>query len=391
MINIDNKKDCCGCTACASACPKGAINMIEDEMGFKYPQIDFNLCVDCSLCDRICVFTKSKITHPVYADYPIAYAARHKNLSEIETSRSGATFIALTNYVFLRGGVVYGVGYGEHFRAVHKRALNKMQVQEFKGSKYVQSDLEGIFPLVKKDLKAGKFVLVSGTPCQLSGLKSYVGKLLLENLLLVDIVCHGVPSPKVWDDYLTYLEHKHNAKIVKVDFRDKSELGWKAHVESIQFENSTSKLYSKVYTDLFYEHVMLRPSCSNCRYTTIYRESDVTLADFWGWQKSVPHFNIDDKGCSLVLVNSPKGNIVFQEANHDLNVIEVNLDNCMQHNLQNSSIFSSKVALFEKRYLKSGFAYVLQHQKSNRRTKKVQRVFRLPLTALRKIFKWFCR
>lgn len=192
MIEITQKEKCCGCTACASICPHQAITMNPDSMGFLYPKVNKNLCTDCGLCERVCAF------HPNYdisqnLSQPIAYGVRHKKMSEIESSRSGAAFIALSDWILNQNGVIYGAGYTDHFRVVHKRATTSAERNEFKGSKYVQSDLTGIFPLIKEDLKNGKIVLFSGTPCQTAGLKSYIPKRLQENLYLIDIICHGVP------------------------------------------------------------------------------------------------------------------------------------------------------------------------------------------------------
>lgn len=236
MIKIENLEDCCGCTACESICPHDAISMKPDAMGFLYPTTDPSKCIGCGLCEKVCAFNENYDTS-FNLPQPDAYAARHKNMEEVETSRSGAAFIAISDYILKQGGVVYGAGYTEHFRVVHKRATTKEERDEFKGSKYVQSDLTGIFRQVKKDLKDGMIVLFSGTPCQTSGLASYIGKRLRENLYLVDIVCHGVPSPSLWKDYIAYLERKKGAEICWVNFRDKQQFGWAAHHETFKFVN----------------------------------------------------------------------------------------------------------------------------------------------------------
>ena len=224
MININNPADCCGCTACASICSHNAIEMQPDTLGFLYPVVDTNKCVNCGLCDNVCAFNDN-YDKSLNLSKPIAYGARHKNMNEVATSRSGAAFIAISDYVLNSGGVVYGAGFTDHFRVVHKRAITKEQRNEFKGSKYVQSDLTGVFRKVKKDLRAGLTVLFSGTPCQTAGLTSYVGTKLRNNLFLVDIVCHGVPSPYIWRDYLNYLENQKGAEIVHADFREKEKNG----------------------------------------------------------------------------------------------------------------------------------------------------------------------
>lgn len=235
MIQINNPDDCCGCTACVSICAYNAITMQPDAMGFLYPLVDKSKCVDCGLCEKVCAFNDN-YDKSLNIFQPEAYGARHKIMSEVETSRSGAAFIAISDYILEHGGVVYGAGYKEHFRVCHKRATTKEERDEFKGSKYVQSDLTGIFRNVKQDLKDGFVVLFSGTPCQTAGLNSYIGKKFRENLFLVDIVCHGVPAPYIWRDFIKYLEEKQGDEIVWVNFRDKQMFGWKAHNETFKFK-----------------------------------------------------------------------------------------------------------------------------------------------------------
>lgn len=236
MIDIIDKHDCCGCTACASICAHDAITMKPDALGFLYPEVDTTKCVECGLCDKVCAFNDN-YDRSLNLPEPEAYGARHKDMKEVETSRSGAAFIAISDWILAHGGVVYGAGYTDHFRVVHKRATNKDERGEFKGSKYVQSDLTGVFRQVKQDLKDGLIVLFSGTPCQTAGLNSYIGKKLRENLYLVDIVCHGVPSPYIWRDYIAYLEKQQGDEIVWVNFRDKQKFGWRDHHESFKFKN----------------------------------------------------------------------------------------------------------------------------------------------------------
>lgn len=236
MIQITDKAKCCGCTACASICVHDAITMQPDALGFLYPVVDKDKCIDCGLCENVCAFNEH-YDKSLNLQQPLAYAARHKDMHEVETSCSGAAFIAISDWILKQGGVVYGAGYADHFRVVHKRATNQEERNEFKGSKYVQSDLNSIFRQVKQDLREGLIVLFSGTPCQTAGLAAYIGKRLRDKLYLVDIVCHGVPSPYLWRDYLAYLENKHGARICLVNFRDKQKHGWKAHCETFKFRN----------------------------------------------------------------------------------------------------------------------------------------------------------
>lgn len=358
MIEITDKSQCCGCTACASICPHNAIVMQPDAMGFLYPIVNVENCVNCGLCEKVCAFHKN---YDIRLNFPIpeAYAARHKNIDEVETSRSGAAFIAISDWILEHDGVVYGAGYIDHFKVVHKRATTKEERNEFKGSKYVQSDLSNIFQQVKQDLKEGKTVLFSGTPCQTSGLNSYVGKMLREKLFLVDIVCHGVPSPYIWRDYIAYLEMKYNDKICQVNFRNKEDFGWAAHRETYNFSH-TGKKEETIFTKMFFRHIMCRKSCAVCPFTNIHRPSDITIADFWGWEKTDTEINKDDKGVSLILVNTVKGKILFEHIKKHLITIQAKIENCLQPNLQHPFTENPDRDLFEQDYAKYGLRYVLR-------------------------------
>lgn len=355
MIEIKNPADCCGCTACASICAHDAITMKPDALGFLYPEVDKDKCVNCGLCEKVCAFN-DHYDKSLNLEKPLAYGARHKDMNEVETSRSGAAFIAISDYILEQGGVVYGAGYTDHFRVVHKRATTKEERDEFKGSKYVQSDMTGVFRQVKKDLRDGLTVLFSGTPCQTSGLNSYVGKRLRENLFLVDIVCHGVPSPYMWRDYIAYLEKKQGSPIVWVNFRDKQKYGWAAHHETFKFKNGGGKMS---FTYLFYKHIMFRKSCGNCHFTNIKRPSDITIADFWGWENTDSAFNADNKGVSLVLLNTGKGRKLFDAVQDRMNTIPAELDKCLQPNMQHPSEMHPQSEKFFSDYTRKGFKYVM--------------------------------
>lgn len=359
MIHITDPADCCGCTACASICAHDAITMQPDCMGFLYPTVNTTLCTDCGLCETVCAFNEHYDTS-LNLPQPEAYAARHKSMKEVETSRSGAAFIAISDWILQQGGSVYGAGYTEHFRVVHKRATTREERDEFKGSKYVQSDMGKVFRQVKQDLKNGMIVLFSGTPCQTSGLNAYIGKKLREKLYLVDIVCHGVPAPYLWRDYLSYLEKKQKAKICWVNFRDKQEFGWKAHKETFKFIKFFGGGKKMSFTFLFYQHIMFRPSCGKCHFTNTKRPSDITIADFWGWEKTDPDINADNKGVSLVLCNTEKGRQLFKEVKYDMYVIPAKLENCMQPNLQYPTTIHPKRDKFEQDYIQKGFTYVMK-------------------------------
>ncbi len=350
-----HKDDCCGCTLCSEVCPKQAITMEPDVMGFLYPKVNDDLCIDCGKCLKYCSF-RSDYRTPYAFEKPVAYGGRHKNLAEVEKSQSGAAFVVLSDYVLSVGGVVYGVGYKDFFRAAHKKATNAQERDEFRGSKYVQSDMTGILRLVKQDLEDGRKVMFSGTPCQVAAVASFIGEGELRcNLYLMDIVCHGVPGPYMWRDYLEYLQKKEKQKITAVNFRNKRYKGWRSHVESFTFAYT----YTYTYTYLFYSHINLRYSCGNCPYTSFRRTSDITVADFWGVEKSkAARLGEDNRGCSLFLVNTEKGKCWFEKIKGEIDYIPVGLDECLQPQLQRPSLLHKKRDEFEKDFAAYGFAYV---------------------------------
>ena len=358
MLQLDDAADCCGCTACESVCPKDAISMKPDALGFLYPEVDMERCVDCGLCEKVCAFNDRYDTS-LNLPEPKTYGARHRDMREVETSRSGGAFIAISDRILERGGVVYGVGFGEHFRVMHKRATTKQERDVFKGSKYVQSDLSGIFRQVKADLKAGKEVLFSGTPCQAAGLASYIGKGLRDRLFLVDIVCHGTPGPKVWEEYLKYWEKKGDSKIVSICFRDKARFGWRAHRERLEYENG-KLVGGNNYSYLFYTDKINRHSCAKCHFSNTRRVGDITIADFWGWEKTNAEFNKDDKGVSLLLVNTENGERMFDAVKGEMRIFPARLEDCIQPNMRKPSTPSAERMAFERDFAEKGMGYVLR-------------------------------
>ena len=353
MIKIEDPKKCCGCTACASICPRNAISMEPDTLGFLYPQVDDTKCVNCGLCEKVCQFTDHYDRTNLFSE-PKAYAARHKDINEVALSRSGAVFAAVSDWILSQNGAVYGAGYVDHFRVAHKRATTKSQRDGLRGSKYVQSDLTGIFHQIKNDLKSENVVLFSGTPCQIAGLKGFLRK-DYDNLYLMDIVCHGVPGPFIWRDYLSYVEKKNNGIVESFNFRDKSELGWSWHKESFFLKNKKQKVYSFDYAKIIAANIILRKSCSQCPFTNVQRPADITIGDFWGWDRVDSEINKDDKGVSLVFVNSEKGSKIFDAIKDVLTYIPAKVSDCLQPNLQGPSTMHPKREPFEKYYAKYGF------------------------------------
>lgn len=258
---------------------------------------------------------------------PKVYAVKHKDEEIRAASRSGGIFTALSDLILADGGIVYGCVLTENFTAVHIRAESIAERNRMRGSKYIQSKLGDTFKNVQEDLEDGKSVLFSGTSCQVAGLKQFLKK-EYNNLFCVDIVCHGVPSTAVWKSYLHWQEQKNNGKAVKVDFRNKKDFGWHDHVETIEFENGKSAS-SRVFRNLFYGHMILRPSCYECPYKSVMHPGDITIADYWGIEKAAPEFD-DNNGVSLVLVNNEAGENAFERVKNKLAWKQTELKDSMQ-------------------------------------------------------------
>lgn len=264
---------------------------------------------------------------------PKVYAVKHKNIEIRMASRSGGIFTAISDKVLNEGGLVYGCVMTEDFEVVHIRADNVEDRNRMRGSKYVQSNIGNIFLEVQEDLLHGKSVLFSGTSCQVAGLKGFLGK-EHKNLICVDIVCHGVPSPLVWQKYKEWQEIR-NGICISVDFRNKKDYGWASHFESLTMKKRNGRhknVDSKVYTNIFYGHSTLRPCCYRCPYKSIKHPGDITIADYWGIDKAAPGFN-DNKGVSLVLVNNELGLKMFDRAKSEIDYQETKLESSIQRPL----------------------------------------------------------
>ena len=241
-------------------------------------------------------------------DTPKTYAAKHINLNERMKSQSGGAFAAFSSYVIEHNGVVYGCILDSSLNAVHVRAESLEERDKMRGSKYVQSSMRDCFKEVKNDLKNGRIVLFSGTSCQIAGLNSYLNN-KYDNLLTIDIICHGVPSPLIWQKYIKWQELRKKSKVLHADFRNKRDFGWRKHIETLYFENkkyTNNNLYSK----LFYNHSFLRPSCYKCPYKSIIHPGNITIGDYWGIETIAPDFD-DNKGTSIILINDDKGDKWF--------------------------------------------------------------------------------
>lgn len=352
MIDYKNKDYCCGCSACEEICPVQAIKMHPDALGFLYPELNEDICIKCNLCSNVCPFENGVEEGKIRA----TYAARHNSVIEVKSSRSGAVFVALSDAILKSGGVIYGAGYGDFFRVKHKRASSKDDCAEFKGSKYSQSDIRGVFALIEKDLKDGLSVLFSGTPCQCAAVRRVIKDRYKSRLFLVDFVCHGVTSPAFWKDFLKWVEKETRHKIRSVDFRDKNYFGWDGlHKESFLLDNGRKYIAPYIY----YSDMHMRPSCAECPFSSLSRVSDVTMGDMWGCSTVCPEMNQDNNGCSLVIVNTEKGSSLFQQASPYLTIRPLDISQCIQSNLVKPTERSRNADMFYLDYKERGFDYIL--------------------------------
>lgn len=354
MISIREKSSCCGCTSCANICPRHAIKMKPDVLGFVYPSVDENLCVNCELCNKVCQFKKE------YRDYSegfdlIAYAFRLSEESELMKSQSGGAFFAIASRIIRDKGVVYGVGFNNALNVQHKRITNIEQLDEIRFSKYVQSELGSVYSMILADLKAGNIVLFSGTACQVAGLKSFLPSSYYKHLITIDIVCHGVPSPAIWRDYLKYMQEKHHSHVIETCFRDKN-FGWNTNQQRFVFSNGDVK-YGQTSNYLYFRGYTIRESCYVCPFTNLRRVSDITLGDFWGWHNISDEFN-DEKGISLLLVNSSIGANLIDEIAQSNFIQKCRIADCIQPQLLHPTAPNSKHNQFVEDYKKNGFQYI---------------------------------
>lgn len=322
------KNQCCGCSACQDVCPKNAITMVEDKEGLLYPVIDENKCIDCGMCCNVCPSINVKTKESLLK----AYAAYNKNEKIRLKSSSGGIFTLIAEDILKKNGTVYGAAFDENFEVKHIRITNITELEKLRGSKYVQSNCNGIYSQCKRDLDSGMNVLFSGTPCQIEALKCYLKK-SYDNLFCIDIICHGVPSRLVWRKYLQYRVNFAKSKIEQIAFRLKNE-GWKQYAVQFVFANGTAycqNLHKDIFMRGFLKNLYLRPSCYACKFKTKERISDITLADFWGINNIYPDID-DDKGISLVIVHSIKGSNLFEKLKTNMFCIEVNIDNAIKYN-----------------------------------------------------------
>lgn len=343
MPELADKSQCTGCTACASTCPQHCIQMKKDDTGFSFPEImEQSACIACGACERVCpvLVNKKDDGEPL----TFAYAAFSKNdVLRIESS-SGGIFSELAGIILQLGGIIYGASYDDEGVVRHIGIENQKELGKLRGAKYSQSILGECFQALKKQLDSGRKVLFSGTPCQVAGLKAFL-RGDYDNLVCIDFVCHGVPSPMVWEKYLQYRAQVDDSGMPPkhINLRNK-ESGWSHYSYSVEFAYADNKRYlckngDDPFMRFFVNDYILRESCSDCHFKGYSRISDITLGDFWGIWNIDPEMN-SDKGTSLILTHSVKGESMIEAIAENIKFKQVTLEQAAS---ENPSLLKSSV------------------------------------------------
>lgn len=391
FFKTGDKFNCYGCTACANICPQNAITMVEDDEGFIYPQIDDKKCIKCGLCEKKCIYKNKKLIKDY--DKKESFAIYSKNDKIRETSSSGGTFTGLYKNIINKGGYVVGVRYDKNMKPIYDIVNTEEKCEAFKGSKYVRADSGDIYHKIKEKLDDKKLVLVTGTPCFIAGLNTYLGK-EYKNLYTMDILCHGTPSPKVFERYVSELEEKYESKIIDFKFRDKKN-GWQTATITIKFENGkeiSNLLVKNGFGNAFSKGLISRPSCYNCEYVGYNVTADLRVADFWATRSKYKNMD-DNKGISIVLLNSEKGKELFNEIKDDYIVKEIPYEDALLKNhMIPDPVTDTRQRLFndikENKVLSVLAKYNKKNKKKKSKLKKIKKLVPKPIKkAIKKIVK----
>ena len=329
---------CTGCQACRQICPYNAIDMIEDEEGFLHPVKNSN-CVNCGACSKICpVVNEVKRYHVL--DESQVYLLRHKDDEVVKHSSSGGAFTAIVQAYYDKNCIIFGAAYEENLKVVHNYIKDIKELRKFRKSKYVQSNVKDTYSEVKKFLLDRKKVIYSGTPCQIAGLKNYLAK-DYENLLCIDLICHGVPSQKVFDKYIEFLEKKYGCEIKEISFRERTKKNdkWNSRNIAILFNDGKKIIEDSItnrYLLGYHGRLFFRKSCGTCKFASIKRNSDITIADCWGIEKLFKDVDVHE-GQSLVIINTEKGKKFFEKVKINQNVTPLSIEFAILSNAQFSS------------------------------------------------------
>lgn len=348
--------ECSGCTACMNACPKAAITMQEDSEGFLYPHIDEDSCIHCGLCQKVCSWE-----HPQYnnSSEPLTLASILKDKAERQRSTSGGVFYAIAKWIVEQKGIVYGAAFDEQLQLRHIGVDNLDDLQKLRGSKYIQSKLGHVFKDVKSQLEHGNWCYFTGTGCQVAGLRAFLRK-DYEKLICSDVVCHGVPPQRLFNEHIAYMEEKYHDKVVNYQFRDNNMGGYCetcSFAERKAVVNPTYELSPYLYSFMYgYTH---RYSCYDCKFAKVPRQGDITLADYWGVKHIFPQIDYSS-GCSLVLINTTRGKYIWEQVkeNYDYCISKIEDASKYNGNLVRSSKMPLQRTNIYKEISDNGYGYV---------------------------------
>jgi coenzyme F420-reducing hydrogenase beta subunit len=377
-IIIEDKKKCMGCTACLNICPKSCISMVQDDEGFLYPKVDVKECIQCGGCKKICPIKEEKNEDKSLDDVEV-FACVSKNKDILMESSSGGVFTHLANVIIDNVGVVFGAAYDDKFNVYHTYTENKEELSKFRGSKYVQSDLKNTFKEVREFLLKDKYVLFSGAPCQVAGLKKYLKK-DYPNLITCDFICTGVPNPKVYRAYVDYYKEKFKLEVKNIEFRNKT-YGWDNFSLLIDFKNKKylSNRYFDAYIQAHFSHIFLRPACYKCQFKKCNSESDIKLADYWYIKEVHPEI-YNYNGVSLVINQSAKGKELFSRIAYTINSIPSTIENVIKTNASFTRIVNEPQS-------REAFLEVIENTEDSRKIVKcIQNLTKVSLK--RKVIVW---
>lgn len=363
---LSNSKKCTGCGACMQVCPVKCISMCPDEEGFLYPVIDEDKCINCGKCGLVCCIGESFQSNDNIQNCYVAYS---KNIDVRINSSSGGVFSALAEYVLNNGGTVFGAAFDKQFKVHHVGISELSDLEIIRRSKYVHSCTEYTYAETEKILNTGKAVLYSGTPCQIAGLKSYLRR-DYENLITIDLVCFGVPSPALWERYLEEKKLCFTDNIKDISFRSKIN-GWSNRKYTMKMEFNNGQEYINAndsYINLFTSGVCLRPSCYTCDFRTLDRCSDITLADAWDIEKYMPDMD-DKKGTSTIITHSDKGDKLLKLVENQLVIRPISVDFIKQ---------TQRVSGQEKKYPNKRDRYI-QAFLNGAKTKDLEKIVKSPI------------
>lgn len=337
-INIKAESDCCGCRNCENICPNDALTMIQNKEGFYYPQINFDKCLDCGLCNKVCPMLQSNADDAIYLEKNICYAFKNKNKQTQLNSTSGGAFAAFAEHIINNGGYVCGSVMDKDLKVKHIIVNNINDLAKLYGSKYVASDLNDVFVDIKKLLNNDKTVLFCGVPCQVNALLKFLPK-SYDNLFTLELICHGVPSQKLFDKYIEYYEKKHKCKVLKYEFRSKKAAVWGTFKALAKVEKNGKISEKKINADFdkYYNSFLkasgYRESCYKCRFADVKRYADITMGDFWGVEHLKPDF-YDPCGVSEVIINSHKGLQLFENIKDYVICEKIDFEKAIRYNSQ---------------------------------------------------------